>query len=727
MIKKCLDLLFREELVIQHRLINLILSTALIGGILSCFITIAIGGMTSALAIAVILMFVIISLYLSAFKMKMIAAALLITGMTNIFIFPWMYFKSGGMYGGMPIWFVLGLVFTWLTLKGKPCYIMYVLNLAAMISCIIIGQYHPEYFIEMPEDYMLEDIIQTIIVVSLIIGVILKYQTYVYEKQKLKLLEQDRQLHIANEAKSQFLANMSHEIRTPINGIIGMNTILLNSCENGDINEIRECAKNIQSASQTLLSIINDILDISKIESGKTMINQAEYEIFAVLNDCCNITSARAAEKGLEFRMDIDKNIPSVLYGDEVHIRQIINNFLSNAVKYTKEGNVTFRMGFKRVDRKKIFLCIEVSDSGIGIKEEDIEGVFMNFARLNPDGNKHIEGTGLGLSITKNLVELMNGEITVESKFGEGSVFTVSIPQNVINNEPLGDFYEKYNLFVRTNDKKIEYFYAPEANILIVDDVEMNLKVVRGLLKPTSINVDAARSGKECLKLISRKKYDIIFMDHMMPDMDGVETLRLIKENKQQPNIHTPVIVLTANAVVGAREKYIEDGFEDYISKPIQADEMIGMIREYLPEQLIAERSAIENTDMSQEKKEEEKTPEKDTLAERFPMLNTVLGLGYCLNDEEFYYEMIETYVKRDRRNKLENAYQNRDLKKYETYVHAVKGTSLNIGADKLSESAKKLEFAAKDGDMKYIEDNHKIFMDNYGKLIGELAKIGSK
>ncbi|MBR1441901.1 MAG: response regulator, partial [Firmicutes bacterium] len=596
--------------------------------------------------------------------------------------------------------------------------------LIAIISCIIVGDNYPELFTKMTENYMRDDIIQTIVVVSLIIGIILKYQAYVYEKQKMKMLEKDKQLYIANEAKSQFLANMSHEIRTPINGIIGMNTILLNSCENGDTDEIRECAKNIQSASQTLLSIINDILDISKIESGKTEITPVEYEVFTVLNDCCNIASARAAEKGLEFKMEVDKDIPSVLYGDEVHIRQIINNFLSNAVKYTKEGNVIFRMGFKRVDSKKIFLNIEVEDSGIGIREEDIDGVFLNFSRIDTDMNKHIEGTGLGLSITKNLVELMNGEINVESKFGEGSVFMVCIPQKVINNEPLGDFFEKYNLFVRTNDKKPDYFYAPNANVLVVDDVEMNLKVVKGLLRPTAVNVETAGSGEECLELIGKKKYDIIFMDHMMPDMDGVETLKKIKQNRQHPNIHTPVIVLTANAVIGAREKYMEDGFEDYISKPIQAEEIIAMIREYLPQQLIEGKSINKAEDtVKKEMREKKEEGEKNTLAEKLPMLNTVLGLGYCLNDEEFYYEMIETYVKSDRRNELENAYNNKDLKKYETYVHAVKGTSLNIGADKLSESAKKLEFAAKEGDVGYIEENHKIFMENYGKLINELSE----
>jgi len=587
MIKKILHLLFNEKLEIRQRLMNLILSAALVGGVISMIATVFLGGWTSAAIVGLVMIVVTISLVLSVRYNKMNAAGVLVTGVTNIFVFPWMYFNSGGCYSGMPLWFLMGLIFTWLCLSGKLCFIMYALNLIALIGCIIVGTSHPEWFVEMPDDYMISDIIQSILIVSLIIGIIFKYQTYVYEKQKKRVEEKDAQLHIANEAKSQFLANMSHEIRTPINGIIGMNTMLLKNLGTGSTEEIREYAKNIQSASQTLLSIINDILDISKIESGKMEIVPVDYELFSVLNDCYNMNHAKAEEKNLGFRMDIENSLPSVLYGDEVHIRQIINNFLSNAVKYTEHGQVLLRM---RADRKlndTITLRIEIRDTGIGIRPEDIDKLFRNFTRLDEKRNRNIVGTGLGLSLTKNLVDLMGGEIRVESEYGSGSVFTVLLEQKIISDEPFGNFSEKYRTFIHQAEKESIGYTAPDARILIVDDVQMNLDVARGLLSSTQAKIDTAAGGEECLERIGLLKYDIIFLDHMMPMMDGLETLKKMQEDKTHKNLQTPVIALTANAIVGARETYLKAGFADYLSKPIQEKEILDMLFKYLPVSLI--------------------------------------------------------------------------------------------------------------------------------------------
>lgn len=716
-IRKTMEKLFREELDIHHRLLNLILSAALIGGIFSFATTLMLRSFISAAVVAVLLFVVLISLYLSVFHNRTRAAAILITSMANMVIFPWMYFCSGGLYGGMPIWFVLGLIFTWLILKGKVCYCMYALNLAVMTGCIIVGSHYPELLVQMPDGYMEQDIIQTIAIVSCIIGVIFQYQTHVYEKQRKKILEQDKQLYVANQAKSQFLANMSHEIRTPINGIIGMDTMLLKNCDTCDAEEIREYAKNILSASQTLLSIINDILDISKIESGKMEIVPMKYELFSVLNDCYNMTKARADAKKLEFEMEIDSNVPSVLYGDEIHVRQIMNNFLSNAVKYTKEGRVILRMGYEPMGMGQILLKIEVEDSGIGIRESDIGKLFVNFTRVDEQKNRSIEGTGLGLSLTKNLVELMGGKIRVKSEYGKGSVFTALVPQQVINTEPLGDFQRKYQQYVHSEELNQPILLAPKAKILVVDDVEMNIKVAQNYLKQTKARIDTAYSGEECLRMIRQERYDIIFLDHMMPEMDGIDTLQAMKQSKDHLNAETPVIVLTANVIVGAKEKYLEAGFADYLSKPICEDELMELLNKYLPKEL---------TEMKENVGQSAEHAEQKTLEERFPTLNIQLGMKYCMNDESFFLEMIGMYLRGDKRELLEKEYAEEAWANYQVHVHALKSTSLNIGAETLSEHAKALEFAAKDNDYEYIREHHAEVMAEYGKLLTELGMSGS-
>ena len=388
----------------------------------------------------------------------------------------------------------------------------------------------------------------------------------------------------ANEAKSQFLANMSHEIRTPINGILGMDSVLLKECHDENL---REYAKNIQSAGQSLLSIINDILDISKIESGKMEILTIRYQLFSVLNDCYNLTKIKLQNKPVSFIMQINEKLPSWLYGDEVRIRQIINNFLSNAVKYTKEGNITFELDFEEKTDEQILLVITVRDTGIGIKEEDLGKLFESFTRIEEKRNRNIEGTGLGLNLTKNLVNLMGGEVFAESTYGKGSCFTAKIPQKIADAKPMGDFGKRYQQYLSTSDDDKLSFLAPDAKILVVDDVTMNLKVVEGLLKATKIQIDTAVSGSECLECVKTTPYQMIFLDHMMPEMDGLETLEHMKNLADNPNAQTPVIMLTANAIVGAKEEYIEAGFTDYLTKPIRETELLEMILKYLPEELI--------------------------------------------------------------------------------------------------------------------------------------------
>ena len=530
----------------------------------------------------------------------------------------------------------------------------------------------------------------------------------------------------ANEAKSQFLANMSHEIRTPINGILGMDSVLLKECHDENL---REYAKNIQSAGQSLLSIINDILDISKIESGKMEILTIRYQLFSVLNDCYNLTKIKLQNKPVSFIMQINEKLPSWLYGDEVRIRQIINNFLSNAVKYTKEGNITFELDFEEKTDEQILLVITVRDTGIGIKEEDLGKLFESFTRIEEKRNRNIEGTGLGLNLTKNLVNLMGGEVFAESTYGKGSCFTAKIPQKIADAKPMGDFGKRYQQYLSTSDDDKLSFLAPDAKILVVDDVTMNLKVVEGLLKATKIQIDTAVSGSECLECVKTTPYQMIFLDHMMPEMDGLETLEHMKNLADNPNAQTPVIMLTANAIVGAKEEYIEAGFTDYLSKPIRETELLEMILKYLPEELVCENGGqgIEKSQDAQDMEQPEAGGEGAEPLQRLEQLEGLdvkTGLTYCMNEEDFYIEMLQEFLQADKASQLKHFLAEEDWDNYRTTVHALKSTSLTIGAAHLSGEAKALEMAAKEGNMDYIRSHHDGVMDEYKELTDHLKEI---
>ncbi len=422
----------------------------------------------------------------------------------------------------------------------------------------------------------------------------------------MEMLEHQKEMaDSASEAKSRFLANMSHEIRTPINAVMGMNEMILRKSlkardEMGeDQEELRETfsdisnySGNIDNAGKNLLSIINDILDFSKIEAGKMEIITGKYRLSSLLNDVSNMIYYRAKSKDLSFVVEVDEDLPDGLCGDEAHIRQAVINILNNAVKYTHEGGVRLRVsGRTQHDSMSntdyIRLTFEVKDTGIGIRKQDLEKLFAKFERVDLEHNKSVEGTGLGLAITRNLIEMMGGEVSVESLYGSGSTFTIRIPQEVVSHEPVGDFRQKFEESMEKIKAYEGSFEAPEARILIVDDTKVNLLVAEGLLKETKMRIDTASSGADAVRLANGTTYDVIMMDQRMPKVDGSQALQMIREQKDGFNKTTPVICLTADAVMGAKERYLAEGFTDYLTKPIDSKAMEKMLIKYLPEEKV--------------------------------------------------------------------------------------------------------------------------------------------
>ena len=388
----------------------------------------------------------------------------------------------------------------------------------------------------------------------------------------------------ANRAKSDFLATMSHEIRTPINAVLGMNEMILRESKDADI---KKYAVDIKHSANALLNIINQILDSAKIESGKMEIVSVDYDISTMLNDLYNMIDIRARDKGLTLVFEVDSSMPLKFHGDDMRIKQVLTNLLTNAVKYTQNGTVTMSVGWS-MEGDHAILNYVVKDTGIGIKQEDIEKLFGEYQRIEETRNHYIEGTGLGMNIAIQLLGLMGSELKVESEYGKGSEFSFSIVQQVVDAQPVGNFKDRVQMTEREPDVMIHYT-APEAKILVVDDNLMNRKVLKRLLKKTQMKVVEAESGFECLQLLEKDLYDIIFLDHMMPEMDGIETLTAMHERNLGGN--ATVIMLTANAIIGAREQYLEQGFDDFLSKPFSPSDLDNMILKYLPKDLVSEES----------------------------------------------------------------------------------------------------------------------------------------
>ncbi len=511
------------------------------------------------------------------------ASWLLVVG-TNVGFFPMLFINSGGTESGMPVWFVLGLVYIFLLFEGRDFWITMTLSLLSFLGTYLLCYYRPYLVPESTRFYSFSDSFVALVCVSLFIGILLKIQSKTYEQEKQAAEAQKKEVEQIARSKDTFFANMSHEIRTPINTIIGLNEMILRE----DISdEIAENAINIQNASKMLLTTINDILDLSKLESGKMDIVPTQYEISSMFSDLVNLIWIRAHQKNLEFKVDIDPEIPSMLYGDEVRIKQVVTNMLTNAVKYTSSGSVTLSAKGERVAADQILLRISVQDTGMGIRKESLDDLFSSFKRVDESDNRHIEGTGLGLNISRQLVEMMGGKISVDSVYHQGSTFTVEVKQRIVNVRPIGviNFAAQKQPGHRAVYR--QSFIAPDARILVVDDNSMNLMVVVKLLRDTRVKVDTAESGREALQKTAENTYHVILMDHMMPEMDGVATLRAVRSQTKGFCQKTPVIALTANVMSDAEQVYRNMGFDGYLAKPISAPLLEAGLLKYLPPTLI--------------------------------------------------------------------------------------------------------------------------------------------
>jgi signal transduction histidine kinase/AmiR/NasT family two-component response regulator/HPt (histidine-containing phosphotransfer) domain-containing protein len=719
MIKKIREItskfVFSEEIPLNGRIFNLIL----IFGVLACVAATTariIEGVSKISVTAVTVMIVIIIItfwFCNKFKLYKLGSWLALIAFCDI-LFPLVYLTNGGIESGMTGYFCLSIMLNFLLLKGWACFLMSVLNFAVIFACYYINQTWPGLITPFAREFQkYADHVQTVLITGLFMGFVIKYQVRIYEKEKAKA-------EAATKAKADFLANVSHEIRTPLNAIIGLGELELGK----DIEEgTRNNLEKMYSSGMVLLSIINDLLDISKIESGHFELFPVEYDISSLINDTIHLNMVRIGSKPISFRLRIDAELPSRLYGDEIRVRQILNNLLSNAFKYTREGQVRLCISMEKVDKKSMNLVCRIEDTGIGIRKEDIEKLFSVYNQLDAKSNRHIEGTGLGLSICKNLVELMGGAISVESEYKKGSAFTAVIPQKIISEKPIGSAAaENLESFRFTAEKREQYqrhrVRMPYARVLVVDDVSTNLDVARGMLMPYELTIDCVASGREAIALIREEKvkYDAVFMDHMMPEMDGIETVRIIRNKIESEYAKTvPIIALTANAILGNDKLFLENGFQDFLTKPIDMTKLDTVLMKWVRDKT---REAV-LTDPEPALA----YPRNETPVPSIEGLDWTDGLRRMGNQEASYIRVLDSYVANlpamlDKLREFNAA----SLSAYMITVHGIKGASYGICANDIGKQAEALEMAARNGDTETILANNGSFILRAEKFIADLA-----
>ncbi|MDR3254573.1 MAG: response regulator [Synergistaceae bacterium] len=535
--------------------------------------------------------------------------------------------------------------------------------------------------------------------------------------QNRELMAMNRKAQAASEAKSAFLARMSHEIRTPMNAIIGMSELAERDYGR---HEALEYIQDIKQAGASLLSIINDILDFSKIESGHVQIATSRYETASLFDDVLTIIKVRLGDKPVELLTEVDSSIPAFLIGDEVRVRQILLNILSNAEKYTNSGFINFAARCERFGDGSVNLIFSISDSGIGIKLEDVGRLFNDFTRVDTQHNKNIQGAGLGLSITRLLCRAMGGDVSVESEYGKGSVFTASVRQTCRDYIPMGDLVRRTHTSSRSGEV---LFTAPDFRVLIVDDNATNLKVAEGLLSPYMMKVETCQSGEESVALVREKEYDLVLMDHMMPGMDGVEATSAIRSLGGRFT-RLPIAALTANAVSGMKEMFLENGFDDFLSKPLEIAKLKECVEKWVPHERRRLKASDELKDHGIFKRAASEN-KNHSIAEA---VIDGLDIAACLSrfpKESAYQEVLDSFM--DNTPPLLDKLRNVDrdsIHEYAVTVHGIKGSSSSICAFKSAKLAEDLELHAKKNELEAIVEKNGAFIETVEKLIADLIFI---
>ncbi len=764
-LKAVIKTLFDTDRDITRLAQNIAIVCMVGGGIVRAVATKFINGnLTSIVAILGCVIIGILYLYISyKDKHTMFSSAFAQLVCLDV-LFPMLYFNCGGIYSGMPMWFVFGLFMPWVVSRGKASYIVYFITLVTDVSSIIISILYPETVRNpLQGDLLAVDVTVGIVTLTVFVAFFLKIQNHVFEKQNGTLKDRTEkldktlsELEFANKEKTEFLANMSHEIRTPIHAILGYSRMIEDESK-----ELRTLgyAENIEQSGRNLLSVVSDIFDFTEADNTDFEVEFKEAKTLPGIIDILSYAKYNAEKKGLTLSEFVDPMIPSAILGDAERYARVAIKLVFNAVRYTASGKIEIVFVWKKIEKTdKGELIFSVSDTGVGMRPEEVELLKQN--QLTGKSVMCIEGAGIGLAYAARILKKMGSEIKVESRYGQGSRFWFTIRPHIIDETPIGEITIKNDLY-RIKKSEESKYTAESARVLVVDDNEMNLDLIGRFLSEIRITIEYAENGAEAVELVRKNPYDVILMDHMLPIMDGTEAYKVIRDEHLCDN--TPIVIVTANAVAGEKKKYLDMGFNAYLAKPIDKRELLSVVKEMLPKEKITEDAAgndreksdknsytgnpdyknLHNKDVGKQKPKETGiskenftqdpedlqedalilTKEDEEFLKTLDFLDTKTGLMYTGNDMAFFKAMLKSYAKNSRIEEIKEAYADKNFDNYRTYVHAVKGTSLTIGAITLSEHMKAMEEAARDGKTDEIFKHHDEYIKEYEDMVQKILR----